>query len=163
MSDEDEHDRGLERRSALLGSRQGHAEHATGEQRQEFSTGWAIASTVIFFATELVLGGIVGELVVGRYKSLGLAFVLQGVLNLASYFIGGFIIGLVSPGVRIIEPAVGAFCSVALMLALTLFTPYAFIRFSLTKLVIGGGVAFALAFIGARLGERVAGNRIDWN
>jgi hypothetical protein len=134
----------------------------TRGKRQEFSIGWTVASTAIFLATELALGGIVGELVVGRYKSLGLDFVLQGVLNLASYFIGGFIIGVASPGVRIVEPAVGAFLSVALMLGLALFTPYSFIRFSLTKLVIGGGVAFALAFLGARLGERLVGNDVDW-
>jgi hypothetical protein len=123
--------------------------------------GWAAASTAVFVVTELLLGGVVGEYVSGRYKSLGLEFVLRGALNLASYFIGGFFIGLLSPGIRILEPAVGAFCSVALMLGLTLFTPYAFIQFNLIKLLLGGGIAFALALLGARLGERAAGNRID--
>ena len=128
---------------------------------REFSWRWAIFSMAVFVAAELLLGGLVGEFVVGRYKSMSLAFALQGMLNLASYFIGGFIVGLVSPGVRIMEPAVGAFASIALMLALTLFTPFSFLRFSLTKLIIGGGIAFALALSGAKLGERVAGNRVD--
>lgn len=38
---------------------------------------------------------------------------MQGVLNLSSYLIGGFIIGLISPGIRIREPGVGAFLAIA--------------------------------------------------
>ena len=114
----------------------------------------------IFIGVELFLGGLIGNLVVGKYMSLSLRFMLQGLLNLASFFAGGFIIGLISPGIRIHEPAVGAFLSVSVMLCLSFFTPYRFIHFSLTKMLIGGGIAFFLALAGARLGERVAGNRV---
>ena len=86
-----------------------------------------------------------------------LRMVLQGVLNLLSFFVGGVVIGVVSPGLRIDEPAVGAFLSVGLLLVVTLFTPYSFISFSLTKLLLGGGIAFALALSGAKLGERITG------
>jgi len=112
---------------------------------------------VTFVGLELILGGVVGDMVAGEYKSLHLQFLLQGLLNLSGYFIGGFIIGVVSPKVRIHEPAVGAFASVALMLSLTFFTPYTFLRFSTGKLIIGGLVAFALALTGAKLGEKVTG------
>ena len=91
---------------------------------------------------------------------LSLRFMLQGLLHLISFFIGGFIIGLISPGIRIYEPAVGAFLSVSFMLALSLFTPYSFIQFSVTKMLIGGLIAFVLALVGARLGEKLAGNRV---
>ncbi len=128
-------------------------------RQQAFSKRWMVLSAVIFIGIELFLGGLIGEVVVGRFMSLHLRFFLQGLLNLISFFIGGFIIGLISPGIRILEPALGAFFSVALMLCLTLFTPYSFIRFSMSKLFIGGGVAFLLAYMGARWGERVAGNR----
>lgn len=126
-------------------------------RHQPFSWRWVLISMVTFVGLELLLGGVVGDLVVGKYKSLHLEFLLQGLLNLSSYFIGGFIIGVVSPRVRIHEPAVGAFASVALMLSLTLFTPYTFLRFSTGKLIIGGLVAFALALTGARLGEKITG------
>jgi len=125
---------------------------------QSFSKGWMIASTAIFIAVELFLGGLIGEIVVGRFISINLRFMLQGLLNLVSFFIGGFIIGLISPGIRTKEPAVGAFLSVALMLCLSFFTPYSFIRFSITKMLIGGGMAFFLALAGARLGEKTVGN-----
>lgn len=42
---------------------------------------------------------------------------------LLAFYIGGFIIGLVSLGLRILEPALGAFLSVATMMTITLFTP----------------------------------------
>jgi hypothetical protein len=45
------------------------------------------------------------------------------------------------------------------MLCVSLFTPYSFIRFSMTKMIIGGAIAFCLALAGAKLGERVTGHR----
>ena len=127
---------------------------------QAFSKKWMVASVAIFIGVELILGGLVGNVVVGRFLSRSLYFILQGVLNLVSFFIGGFIIGLISPGIRIHEPAVGAFLSVSIMLCLSIFTPYSFIHFSLTKMLVGGVIAFFLALVGARLGEKIAGNRV---
>ena len=129
-------------------------------QYDSFSKKWMLASMAIFIAVELFIGGLIGNFVVGRFVSLSLRFMLQGLLNLVSFFIGGFIIGLISPGIRVHEPAVGAFLSVSIMLCLTFFTPYSFIHFSFTKMLIGGAVAFFLALAGARLGEKVAGNRV---
>lgn len=126
-------------------------------KHQPFSWKWVIISMVTFIGLELILGGLVGGLVVGKFKSMHLDFMIQGLLNLSSYFLGGFVIGVVSPRVRIHEPAVGAFASVALMLSLTQFTPYTFLQFSTGKLIIGGLIAFALALIGAKLGEKITG------
>ena len=114
----------------------------------------------IFIGIELFLGGLIGNLLVGRFMSISLKFLLQGLLNLVSFFIGGFVIGLISPGIRIHEPAVGAFLSVSLMLCITFFTPYSFIHFSFTKVIIGGAIAFFLALSGAKLGERAIGTRV---
>ncbi|MBT3345604.1 MAG: hypothetical protein HN712_18655 [Gemmatimonadetes bacterium] len=116
---------------------------------------------LIYIAAEVVLGIWVGSVVAGRFISISLSFMLQGLLNLASYFIGGLIIGLISPGLRLYEPAAGAFLAVGLMLLLSFFTPYHFIQFSMTKMLIGGGIAFFLALAGARLGERLSGNRLS--
>lgn len=127
---------------------------------QSFSKKWMFASVAIFIGVELILGGLIGNVVIGRFLSRSLYFILQGVLNLVSFFIGGFIIGLISPGIRIREPAVGAFLSVSIMLCLSIFTPYSFIHFSLTKMLVGGVIAFSLALVGARLGEKIVGNRV---
>jgi len=117
-------------------------------------------SMLIYITVEVVLGIWVGSVVAGRFISVSLSFMLQGLLNLASYFVGGLIIGLISPGLRVYEPAAGAFLAVGLMLLLSFFTPYRFIQFSMTKMLIGGGIAFLLALAGARLGERLSGNRL---
>ena len=112
---------------------------------RSFSKQWMFISFFIFIVTELILGGLIGGIVVGKYVSIHLHFMMQGILNLISYLIGGFIVGLISPGIRIYEPAAGAFLSVLVMLLLTFFTPYSFIHFSMTKVIIGGGIAFFLA------------------
>ena len=125
-----------------------------------FGVPWVLASMVLFIGVELLLGGWIGGVVLGRFTSLSLHFLIQGLLNVTSYFIGGFLIGFFSPGLRIHEPAIGAFLSVALVLSLSLFTPYSFIHFSLSKMLIGGAIAFWLALAGAKLGERAAGNRL---
>ncbi len=130
-------------------------------EQKRFSKQWMWISFGIFIATELILGGLVGGVIVGNYMSISLRFMLQGLLNLLAFFIGGFIIGLISPGVRVYEPAAGAFLSVLTMLILTLFTPFSFIHFSITKVIIGGGIAFFLALTGAKIGERVAGNKVE--
>ena len=129
--------------------------------KRPFSMKWMLISMVIFIGTELVLGGLVGEYLLGRYMSISLKFTLQGLLNLVSYFIGGLVVGFISPGLRISEPAVGAFLSVGIMLTLTQLTPYRFMDFSLTKLIIGGFIACFLAFVGAELGERLSGNKVE--
>jgi hypothetical protein len=131
-----------------------------GADTQAFSRRWMLFSLLIYITVEVVLGIWVGGVVAGRFISVSLSFMLQGLLNLVSYFVGGLIIGLISPGLRVYEPAAGAFLAVGLMLLLSFFTPYSFIQFSMTKMLIGGGIAFLLALAGARLGERLSGNRL---
>lgn len=128
---------------------------------KSFSKKWMLASMAIFVAVELLLGGLVGEVLIGGYMSRSLRFMMEGLLHIASFFVGGFIVGVISPGLRIHEPAAGAFLSVALMLILAIFTPYTFLRFSLTRMLVGGVIAFCLALVGARLGERLTGNRVS--
>ena len=125
---------------------------------QPFSKKWVLISFIIYIVAELLIGALLGNIIVGSYISIQLRFMLQGLFNLISFFIGGIIIGLISPGIRIYEPAIGAFIAVALMIILSLFTPYSFIQFSLTKIFFGGGIAFILALTGARIGEKIMGN-----
>jgi len=72
------------------------------------------------------------------------------------------VIGLVSPKIRILESAIGAFLCVFLSLSISFFSPFGFMVFNLLKLIIGGVCAFFLAFHGAFLGEKISakmGNR----
>jgi hypothetical protein len=130
-----------------------------GREDPPFSWHWTVWSMVTFMLTEMLLGGLVGEYIIGRYVSISLAFTLQGLLHLTSFFVGGLIIGLVSKARRTLEPAVGAALSIALMFLLTVFTPFAFMRLESGKLLVGGLIAFVIALTGASLGERLMGRR----
>lgn len=111
---------------------------------------------VVFIVAELVIGGLVGGLLLG-YQSYSLEFTLQGLLHLVAFFVGGFTVGLISPGARILEPAVAGFLSVALMFVLTAFVPYPWFAFRLSRVLVGGTMAFVTALVGSYAGERLTG------
>lgn len=126
------------------------------KQSSAYSPLWVVLSLIIFVAIELLLGGVLGPLLAGRFISHQLSLKLQMFLMLGSYFFGGLLIGLISPGIRVLEPAIGAALAVIFTWVYSFFTPIRYYGFSLTRMLIGGGIAFVLALIGADLGERIA-------
>lgn len=125
---------------------------------QPFSVAWTVVSVVLFCAIEIAIGGYVGPQVVGKYVSPQLHLKLQMLMNLGSYFLGGILVGVLSPRVRLLEPAVGAFISVAVVLLMGLFLPWTWMQLSMSKLLLGGGIAFVLGLAGAYTGEKWMGN-----
>ena len=125
------------------------------QQNQPFSWGWVLASVGIFVITQLVLAYIVGQVLLGARIPHGLQQMVQGFLMLLSYFVGGFLIGVVSPKIRIIEPALGAFSSIFLVVIFSFLMPNSYVHFEWLRLLIGGVIAFALAMYGAVLGEKL--------
>lgn len=111
-----------------------------------------------FIAAELLIGGVLGEIVFGRMLSINTNFLLQGLLNLAGFAAGGFAIGLLSPGRRIAEPAIGAAATLVLISILTLFVPFRYMGYTSGSLVIAAAVAAAIAAGGAYMGEKLTGN-----
>ena len=118
-----------------------------------FSWGLVFGCLVLFIIIEMILGGFVGPFVAGRYLSYTLTFSLRGFLNLASFFLGGMLIGAVSPVRRFYEPAVAAFLYIFLMFCLNFFHPHRFYIFQFSKALIGGGIAFVLAYLGTQTGN----------
>ena len=127
---------------------------------QPFSARWAWISGFVFVLSQILLGFLLADLAKSTQLSLHTRFLIEAVLNLLSYFVGGLIIGLTSPGLRMREPAIGAVGCVALMFVVGDFTPLSFVEFSVGKFLVGGVLAFSLALIGARLGEVWSGNRL---
>ncbi|HMV60289.1 MAG TPA: hypothetical protein PKL69_06230 [Agitococcus sp.] len=125
------------------------------QQNQPFSWGWILASVGIFVITQLVLAYIVGQVLLGARIPHGLQQMVQGFLMLLSYFVGGFLIGVVSPKIRIIEPALGAFASIFLVVIFSFLMPNSYVHFEWLRLLIGGVIAFGLAMYGAVLGEKL--------
>jgi peptidoglycan/LPS O-acetylase OafA/YrhL len=113
---------------------------------------------VVFIGVELTVSGLVGHALLKNAMSVSLSFTLQGLLHVSSFFLGGFLIGVVSPKLRIWEPAIGGFLAVLLMFVLTAFIPNVFVQFEGGKVLMAGGFALVLALVGARLGEKLTGN-----
>lgn len=113
---------------------------------------------VTFIATELFVGGFLGELIAGRMLSINTGFLLQGLLNLSGFVLGGFVIGIVSPGRRIAEPAVAGFATMILIAILTIFVPFRYLGYGGSSLLLAGALAAALGAGGAYVGERLTGN-----
>ena len=131
--------------------------------RQKFSWAWVWVSLVVFIMIEVIIGTFVNSLIAGRYRTYLLGLKLEMLIMLGSYFLGGMAVGFFSPSVRIFEPAIGAFGAVLATLLYSVFVPMRhFFGFDSSKVLIGGGIVFTLALLGADAGERLAakfGNR----
>ena len=127
-----------------------------------FSTSWTVLSVALFLAVELMVGTWLGPRIVGAYVSPMWHMQMQMVLHLGSFYVGGIAVGVLSPGVRLKEPAIGAFFSVMIVFLMSVFMPSMFYGFDLTKVLMGGGIAFVLALMGAYSGEKFMGN-VDAN
>ena len=133
-------------------------DQAVSSSTRPFSIAWVVVSMMVFVGVELMVSMLVGRALLKHALSVPLSFTIQALLHVSSYLIGGFLIGLVSPKRRIVEPAAGAFLSVALMFALTTFMPSVFFRWDGSKVLIAGTLALVFALVGARAGEKLTGN-----
>lgn len=128
-------------------------------QPQPFSTAWVVASVLIFTAMEISIAVVLAPaLLAGKLASTMLQMRVEMLMHLFSFYLGGIVVGVISPRVRLLEPAVGAFIAVILVFLSSFFLPMHYLGFSLTKIVVGGGIAFALGLVGAYTGERWMGN-----
>lgn len=83
------------------------------------------------------------------------SLLLQVIINTITYYLGAFMVGVVSPRVRIMEPAVAAVIAVVLVHASGLWVPYGYMPFSLGKVVVLGAFVFCVAWAGAVHGEKL--------
>lgn len=123
-----------------------------------FSTPWTILSLVLFLAVELLIGSWLGPLIAGKYVSPMFHYQVQMLMHLLALYLGGLVVGVVSPGRRLMEPAIAAFLSVLIVFLMSFFMPNWFFRFDLTKILVGGGIGFGVALLGAWQGEKMMGN-----
>ncbi len=120
------------------------------------SRAWIIVTMLVFLTIELLLGDAVGTLV-KRHPGHVFHMKVEVLVMLASYFLGGIVVGFVSGGSRLDEPIIAAFLAVLVTFLLAAFTPLRFFRFSLGRILLGGLVAAGVAVVGVDLGARAAG------
>jgi peptidoglycan/LPS O-acetylase OafA/YrhL len=124
-----------------------------------FAVRWVVASVFIFTALELLIAVVLAPAVLASYlASTMVQLRIQVMMHLASFFLGGILVGVISPGVRLVEPAVGAFLSVLVTFMISIFLPVHWLQFDVGRLFWGGGIAFLLAIAGAYTGEKWMGN-----
>lgn len=133
-------------------------------ERAPFSVPWVLVGVLVYTAMEIAIAAFLAPVILtGRLASPMLQMRLQMLMHLGSFYLGGLAIGVVTPGARLIEPAVSAFIAVAIVFLMSFFMPTWFMHWSTTKVIIGGGLAAGLAVMGAYTGEKWMGNveRVD--
>ncbi len=116
---------------------------------QAFSWAWVWMSLGSFLVAQSLL-----SLLYMRMKTIHGSILAEAVFNIITYYLGGFIVGVVSPKVRVMEPAVGAVLAMILVHSVGMWMPVSFIHFNVGKVVVMGILVFCLAWAGAVHGEK---------
>lgn len=127
-------------------------------QSSSFSWVWVAIAFVIFIATEILIGGLIGGVVTGSFITESTRYRIEVLLLLASFLVGGFLIGVITPRVRLFEPAVAAFLSIVVTFLYALFVPLRWYEFLGGRVFAGGFIAFLIALGGAYAGEKLTGS-----
>jgi hypothetical protein len=114
---------------------------------------WVLVSIVIFLVAQVLFSVVFGVLGI---LTLGIGFILFVIIKPVTYFVGGYLTGLLSPGVTLAEPAIGA---VVITLLGSLFDISRIHHGRLGWAIISSIVAFIVALIGASFGERAQRSR----
>jgi hypothetical protein len=113
---------------------------------------WIIISMVIISMVQILVSFVYGVFVVATF---GIGLVLIFLVKPFAYFVGGMITGIISPGMPILEPALGA-ALITLLGALWDFRYFSGLKFFF--LLVVTAVAFVLSMIGTRVGEKIQHN-----
>ena len=117
---------------------------------------WIAIGVVIMVVLNLAAGLLLGVILGPRLKGAaspaeislsGGQMLLALVVNVLSFLIGGFIVGVKSAGRTILEPGISALIAVLIALVISR-------QLTVTNLIIGGLVPFAAGVLGGWLGER---------
>ncbi|MBX3171408.1 MAG: hypothetical protein KF760_28630 [Candidatus Eremiobacteraeota bacterium] len=128
------------------------------KRRAPFSWGWVWASFAGFLVFQVLLARFATPYITQGYQTAHFRFLVEGGINLAAYYLGGFLVGFISPKVRLLEPAVAAGLAMFAALSVGWFTPSVWYQFGMAKFLLGGGAAASLAYAGAFSAERLTGS-----
>lgn len=122
----------------------------TPPANQAFSWPWVWVSLGSFVLAQFLLHG----LILKAASAHGM-FLLEALIDIFTYVLGGFMVGVVSPRVRVLEPAAGAVIALVLTLHVGMWMPFSFFSTGLVKTVVMSLVVAFCAYEGAVLGEKV--------
>lgn len=120
----------------------------TAAPPEAFRWSWVGWSALIIFGTAVGLAVVVGFAYGLITRSDVMPFWLVAAANIGGMFLGGMLAGYKSPGVTIKEPAVAA--AIVTVLSVVASKQY-------SAILVGWILPYALAYIGAWLGEKIQG------
>lgn len=114
-----------------------------------------------YLFVQVVLGMFANVFVYRLAGSRHTELMAEGLVIIFGFYVGAFVIGVVSPGRRIVEPALGAIMAVAAVYSVSTFTPQmgGWLRIDgLGSMLTAALIAASVASFGAYSGEKLMGN-----
>jgi len=126
-------------------------ELARRHQQEGFEWKWAILSFVVYLILQAIILGVLPR-ILSFYDPQGLAGLM---ISVVVWFVGGIVVGAISPGKTFVEPAVGALIAVVPTIGfLMVITPEGFDP-SLIAYIVGGLLGVMISLFGAFIGEKI--------
>lgn len=119
-------------------------------QQEGFEWKWALAAFGIYLVLQAVILGLL-PMVIPAFDPQGANGLL---ISVAVWFVGGILVGAISPGKTFIEPAVGAFLAVGPTIAWLAHISVVY-QLSMLGYVVGGLIGVMVTLFGAFLGEKI--------
>jgi hypothetical protein len=126
-----------------------------------FSFNWVMLSVLGYLAIQVVLGLGANLFVFPFAGTAHTGYLAQGLIIIMGFYIGAFIIGVLSPGRRTVEPVLGAVLAVAAAFSVSNFTPQMggwFRIDGLGMMTTAAVMAGTIAAFGTYSGEKLMGN-----
>jgi hypothetical protein len=127
-------------------------EQARRYQQETFEWKWALIGAVLFSALQLLVLGLLPR-VISSFDPQGISGLI---LSVPVFFVGGIVMGLISPGKTFVEPAVGAMlAAIPTLGVVSMRTPEGAFEPTLLAYIVCAVMGIMTALFGAFLGERV--------
>ncbi|MAQ15387.1 MAG: hypothetical protein CMN30_11410 [Sandaracinus sp.] len=125
-------------------------EHARRHQQDGFHWKWVIVAVGMYLVMQAI-ALVVLPMVIDAYEPEGLSALL---ISAGIWFVGGAIVGFISPGRTFLEPTVGALLAVVPTL---LWIDYISIvdKLSLMAMIVGGMLGVMITLMGGFIGEKL--------
>ncbi|MCZ7685237.1 MAG: zinc finger Ran-binding domain-containing protein [Sandaracinaceae bacterium] len=135
----------------LSGAYSAEEEARKRDQQEGFSPKWAAVAFAVYLVLQAIALALL-PLVISSYDPQGFSALM---ISLGLWFVGGILVGWLSPGRTFVEPAVGAlFAVIPTVWWIVAITPDGF-DVSMTAYVIGGLLGAMMSLFGAFLGEKL--------
>jgi uncharacterized membrane protein YhdT len=135
---------------ALTASYSSEEEQARRYQQEHFELRWALRATAVYLVLQTIILVIL-PFVIPTFDPQGLPGLL---ISVVVWFVGGVIVGFVSPGKTFVEPAIGALIAVIPTVTyIALTTPDGF-QPTLLAYVVTAMLGVMISLFGAFLGEK---------